>query len=69
MRSGRDGDKIKAAGLTVEYTKLGNPTFAEGRLMIECRKIYNEQIDSAIMDITIKKRFYEDYKQTVHCIF
>jgi flavin reductase (DIM6/NTAB) family NADH-FMN oxidoreductase RutF len=68
-RSGRDGDKIKAAGLTVEYTELGNPAFAEGRLMIECRKIYSEQIDSAIMDTTIRKAFYEDYKQTVHHLY
>jgi flavin reductase (DIM6/NTAB) family NADH-FMN oxidoreductase RutF len=68
-RSGRDGDKIKDAGLTVEYTELGNPTFANGRLMIECRKIYSEQIDSAILDKGIRKRFYEDYKQTVHHLY
>jgi flavin reductase (DIM6/NTAB) family NADH-FMN oxidoreductase RutF len=68
-RSGRDGDKIKDAGLTVEYTELGNPVFAEGRLMIECRKIYSEQINSAIMDAAVRKRFYEDYKQTVHHLY
>lgn len=44
--SGRDGDKIKDAGLTVEYTDLGNPAFTDGRLTIECRKIYSEQFDS-----------------------
>lgn len=38
--SGRNEDKIKNAGLTVEYTELGNPTFTDGRLMIECRKIF-----------------------------
>lgn len=68
-RSGRDGDKIREAGLTVEYTDLGNPTFTNGTLMIECRKIYSQQIDSAIMDKNIRKRFYEDYKQTVHHMY
>ena len=68
-RSGRDGDKIKDAGLTVEYTELGNPTFANGTLMIECRKIYSDPIDSSVMDKDIRKRFYEDYKQTVHHLY
>lgn len=67
--SGRDGDKIKDAGLTVEYTELGNPTFTNGTLMIECRKIYSDPIDSSVMDKDIRKKFYEDYKQTVHHLF
>lgn len=52
--SGRDGDKIKEAGLTAEYTELGNPTFTDGRLMIECRKIYSQQFDAS--------RFNDDTK-------
>jgi flavin reductase (DIM6/NTAB) family NADH-FMN oxidoreductase RutF len=52
--SGRDGDKIRDAGLTVEYTPLGNPTFTDGRLMIECRKIYSDQFDPALFDATTK---------------
>lgn len=67
--SGRDGDKIKDAGLTVEYTELGNPTFTNGTLMIECRKIQSQQIDSSVMDKDIRKRFYEGYKQTVHHLY
>ncbi|ADV43312.1 flavin reductase family protein [Bacteroides helcogenes] len=43
--SGRNEDKIKNAGLTVEYTELGNPTFTDGRLMIECRKLYSGTFD------------------------
>lgn len=38
--SGRDGDKIKAANLHVEYTQLGNPIFTEGKLVLECKKVY-----------------------------
>lgn len=43
--SGRDGDKIKAAKLTTEFTDLGNPIFEEGRLVIECKKIYGAPFD------------------------
>lgn len=39
--SGRDGDKLKAAGLTPEYTELGNPIFKEANLAIECKIIYS----------------------------
>lgn len=38
--SGRDGDKLKAAGLTPEFTDLGNPVFKEADLAVECRIIY-----------------------------
>lgn len=39
--SGKDDDKLKAAGLTPEYTELGNPIFKEANLAIECRIIYS----------------------------
>ncbi len=38
--SGRDGDKLTAAGLTPEFTVLGNPVFKEANLAVECRIIY-----------------------------
>lgn len=41
-RSGRnEEDKIANAGLTVGFTELGNPFFNEGRMVIECKKIYS----------------------------
>lgn len=51
--SGRDGDKLKAAGLTAEYTELGNPIFKEANLAIECKIIYSapfipERIDKEV---------------------
>jgi flavin reductase (DIM6/NTAB) family NADH-FMN oxidoreductase RutF len=40
-RSGRDGDKIAEAGLTPEASSIiAAPGFAEADLVIECRKIY-----------------------------
>lgn len=38
--SGRDEDKVKGSGLTVRFTELGNPLFEEGRLVLECKKLY-----------------------------
>jgi nitroreductase/flavin reductase (DIM6/NTAB) family NADH-FMN oxidoreductase RutF len=38
--SGRDEDKIKGSGLTVKFTDLGTPMFDEGRLVLECKKLY-----------------------------
>ena len=43
--SGREGDKVKAAGLTPEYTELGNPIFKEANLAIECKVIYSAPFD------------------------
>lgn len=45
--SGRDGDKIKAAGLTATFTELGNPMFEEANLVIECKIIYDDVLDPA----------------------
>jgi flavin reductase (DIM6/NTAB) family NADH-FMN oxidoreductase RutF len=40
-RSGRDGDKIAAAGLTpIASRVVAAPGFAEAELILECRKIY-----------------------------
>lgn len=56
--SGRDGNKISAAGLTLERTELGNPTFREANLVIECRKIYaepfvHERLDSTALSMLV----------------
>jgi flavin reductase (DIM6/NTAB) family NADH-FMN oxidoreductase RutF len=45
-KSGRDGDKIKEAGLTPEASQLvAAPGFAEAELILECRKIYWQDMD------------------------
>lgn len=38
--SGRDGDKIAASGLTLEWLESGLPSFEEADMIIEARKIY-----------------------------
>ena len=43
--SGRDEDKMKGSGLTVGFTQSGNPIFEEGRLLLECKKLYGAPFD------------------------
>ncbi len=40
--SGRDNDKPSLAGLTPMLTENENPTFEQGRIIIECRKIFSQ---------------------------
>ena len=43
-KSGRDCDKVKETGLTPHFTTLGYPAFTEARLVMECRKLYADQL-------------------------
>lgn len=43
-KSGRDIDKVKATGLTPVKSVAGNVYFNEARLVIECSKIYSQDI-------------------------
>ena len=45
-KSGRDGNKIAASGLTpTASTVVDAPSFAEADLVIECRKVYWQDMD------------------------
>ena len=55
-----DPDKTANAGLTVEFTEAGNPIFAEGRLAIECRKMYSEPFDLSRVPQDIRERMYAE---------
>ena len=66
--SGRDGDKLKAAGLTPEFTKLGNPIFKEANLAIECKMLYSTPFDSTRFKYDIKK-FYTDKGMGIHTMY
>jgi len=47
-RSGRDGDKISAAGLTPEPSSVvAAPGFAEAEIVIECQKMYASDLNPA----------------------
>ena len=46
--SGKDKDKIKEAGLTPVISPSGSVYFSEARLVIECKKIYFQDINPTI---------------------
>ncbi len=67
-KSGRDGDKIKESGLTpIASAKITAPAYAEASLVIECRKLYAQDldpknfIDPAIMNSYPKQDFHRVY--------
>ena len=43
-KSGRDYDKVKETGLTPQVTENGNVYFEEARLVLECEKIYQDEL-------------------------
>ncbi len=58
-RSGRDGDKIAEAGLTGTATDAGTPAIAEARLVLECRKMYADELrEAAFLDRTPVEQWY-----------
>lgn len=61
--SGRDGDKIKATGLTpIKSVKIQAPGFDEAELIIECRKMYFDDFDPAhFISPDIAKNYNGDY--------
>jgi len=67
-RSGRDGDKIAAAGLTPAASReISAPSFAEAELTFECRKIYSGAFDpSRFLDPSIEKQYPEKDYHTVY---
>lgn len=53
--SGKDGDKIKATGLTPVTTPSGAKAFGEAWMIIECRKLVSQSlIPEALSDPTLK---------------
>ena len=43
-KSGREYDKIKETGLTPLITSKGNIAFEEARMILECKKLYSDDI-------------------------
>ena len=66
--SGRDEDKVAGAGLTVEFTELGNPIYAEADLAIECKKLYAQQFDAALLPAE-QREWYEKSGVGIHYMY
>ncbi len=62
--SGRDGDKIGRSGLTpVPSRQVASPSFAEAELVVECRKVFWQDLDpSHFLDSSIEENYpQKDY--------
>ena len=57
-KSGRDIDKPAEAGITPFPTSSGSVAFEEARLVIECLKIYSDDIDPSLF---LKKSIEKSY--------
>jgi flavin reductase (DIM6/NTAB) family NADH-FMN oxidoreductase RutF len=58
-KSGRDCNKVAEASLTPCFTELGNPTFTEARIVMECRKLYTDMLTAdSFIDKSILNTFY-----------
>jgi flavin reductase (DIM6/NTAB) family NADH-FMN oxidoreductase RutF len=58
-RSGRDHDKVKATGLKPLFTDTGGIYYEQARLVMECRKIYQDRLKPEnFIDPSIAKKNY-----------
>lgn len=64
--SGRDGDKVAAAGLTPELLPRGI-TFRQAETTLVCRKIYCQDLDLEQIPQEVRDAFYKD--EPVHRMY
>ncbi len=61
-KSGRDIDKVREAALTPVVSENGIVYFAEAKLVVECSKMYYQDIDPAnFLDPSINGMYNNDY--------
>ena len=68
-KSGRDGDKLAATGLTVARGENGAPYVAEADLALVCRKLYADDLKEAcFIDPDLLKHYpAKDYHRAYIC--
>ncbi|MBP5369011.1 MAG: flavin reductase [Bacteroidales bacterium] len=62
-------DKAAACGLHTEFTPDGHPIYAEANLAIECKKIYQQPLDSTAMPEEIFNNMYANGKMGIHYMY
>ena len=67
-QSGRDRDKIAQTGLTpIASTLVAAPAFAEAELVVECRKIYWDDLDPAhFLDPDIARHYSHKHYHRIY---
>ena len=68
-KSGRDGDKFAATGLTVQRTNDGTPYLKEANLVLVCRKLYADDLkENCFVDPALLKNYpTKDYHRFYIC--
>lgn len=68
-KSGRDGDKLAATGLTVARAACGAPYVAEADLVLVCRKLYADDLkEGCFIDPDMLKHYTaKDYHRFYIC--
>lgn len=67
--SGRDGDKAKALGLHVAYTKNGTPYFKEADAVIECEVMYAAPFGEKNFRNDVPKKTYSNFPAGIHSMY
>ena len=67
--SGRDGDKAKALGLNVAYTKNGTPYFKEVDAVIECEVMYAAPFEEKNFRNDVPKKTYSNFPAGIHSMY
>lgn len=69
-KSGREVDKVKETGLTPIVTEKGNILFKQGRLSLECRKLYTTKLkEREFLDPTVYKQWYGGGHGELHHVY
>lgn len=68
-KSGRDGDKFAATGLTVDHAENGVPYVDEANLVLVCRKLYADDLkENCFIDPEMLKHYAaRDYHRFYIC--
>ncbi len=69
-KSGREVDKVKETGLKSVITEKGNILFEQGRLSLECRKLYTDIMkEESFIDPSVCKQWYGGAHGGLHHIY
>lgn len=69
-KSGRNTDKIKETGLKPIASASGNVLFEQGRLSLECRKLYTDLIEpERFIDPTLIDHWYDEAHGGFHKMY
>ncbi|MDO4163896.1 MAG: flavin reductase family protein [Bacteroides sp.] len=69
-KSGREVDKVKETGLKPVYTEKGNVLFEQGRLSLECRKLYSDTLkEGSFVDASMLQQWYGEGHGGLHHVY